>query len=80
MLAEVVRDGTGRAAGFGRWAGGKTGTTSGHRDAWFVGFTDRHVAGVWLGHTSAATPMDGVSGGGLPAQIWRAVMVDAARG
>lgn len=79
MLAAVVRGGTGRAANPGRWAAGKTGTTSGHRDAWFIGLTDRHVAGVWLGNTSAATPMSGVTGGGLPARIWRAVMVDAAR-
>jgi penicillin-binding protein 1A len=79
MLAGVVREGTGRAADPGFWAAGKTGTTSGHRDAWFVGFTDRFVAGVWLGNTSAGTPMNGVSGGGLPAQIWRAVMNDAAR-
>ena len=77
MLAGVVLGGTGRAANPGHWAAGKTGTTSGHRDAWFVGFTDRYVGGVWLGNISAATSMNGVTGGGLPAQIWRAVMVDA---
>ena len=80
MLAGVVQGGTGRAANPGHWAAGKTGTTSGHRDAWFIGFTERYVAGVWLGNTSAATPMNGVSGGGLPAQVWRAVMVDAISG
>ncbi|TDH58319.1 transpeptidase-transglycosylase [Dankookia rubra] len=79
MLAGVVKGGTGRAANPGRWAAGKTGTTSGHRDAWFVGFTERYVAGVWLGNTSAATSMNDVTGGGLPAQIWRAVMVDASK-
>jgi penicillin-binding protein 1A len=79
MLAAVVREGTGRAADPGFWAAGKTGTTSAHRDAWFVGFTERLVCGVWLGNTSAGTPMNGVTGGGLPAQIWRAVMTDAAR-
>jgi penicillin-binding protein 1A len=79
MLARVVQGGTGRAAHPGRWAAGKTGTTSGHRDAWFIGFTERYVAGVWLGNTSASTPMNGVTGGGLPAQIWRAVMIDATR-
>jgi penicillin-binding protein 1A len=79
MLAGVVQGGTGRAANPGRWAAGKTGTTSGHRDAWFIGFTERHVAGVWLGNTSASTPMNGVTGGGLPAQIWRAVMTDATK-
>jgi penicillin-binding protein 1A len=76
MLARVVRDGTGRAANLGHWAAGKTGTTSGHRDAWFIGFTERYVAGVWLGNPSPGTQMTGVTGGGLPAQIWRAVMAD----
>ncbi|MBL6454592.1 transglycosylase domain-containing protein [Belnapia sp. T6] len=80
MLVGVVQGGTGRAANPGVWAAGKTGTTSEHRDAWFIGFTERYVAGVWLGNTSAATPMDGVTGGGLPAQIWRAVIMEAIRG
>jgi penicillin-binding protein 1A len=79
MLPRVVRDGTGRAANPGHWAAGKTGTTSGHWDAWFIGFTERYVAGVWLGNPSPGTPMNGVTGGGLPAQIWRAVMAETAR-
>ncbi len=79
MLAAVVRDGTGKAANPGFWAAGKTGTTSENRDAWFVGFTERLVAGVWLGNASSSAPMDGVSGGGLPARIWRSIMADAAR-
>jgi penicillin-binding protein 1A len=79
MLAGVVQGGTGRAANPGVWAAGKTGTTSGNRDAWFIGFTERYVGGVWLGNPSATTPMHGVSGGGLPARIWRAVMMEAAR-
>lgn len=78
MLAGVVQRGTGKAADPGFWAAGKTGTTSANRDAWFVGFTDRYVAGVWLGN-SDGRPMLGVSGGGLPAQIWRAVMIDIGK-
>lgn len=78
MLAGVVQRGTGKAADPGFWAAGKTGTTSANRDAWFVGFTDRYVAGVWLGN-SDGRPMLGVSGGGLPAQIWRAVMIDVGK-
>ena len=76
MLAGVVQRGTGRAADPGAWAAGKTGTTTANRDAWFIGFTEQYVAGVWLGN-SDSRPMLGVSGGGLPAQIWRAVMTDA---
>lgn len=79
MLAAVVREGTGRAADPGFWAAGKTGTTSENRDAWFVGFTERLAAGVWLGNAASNAPMNGVSGGGLPARIWRAIMVDAAK-
>lgn len=78
MLAGVVQRGTGRAADPGFWAAGKTGTTTSSRDAWFIGFTERYVAGVWLGN-SDNKPMLGVSGGGLPAQIWRSVMIDAHR-
>ena len=52
MLADVVNHGTGRAArqsGFRLPAGGKTGTTDDHADAWFVGFTPKLAAGVWVG-------------------------------
>jgi len=52
MLADVVNHGTGytaRQSGFALPAGGKTGTTDDHNDAWFVGFTPRLAAGVWVG-------------------------------
>ena len=78
MLAGVVQRGTGKAADPGFWAAGKTGTTTANRDAWFIGFTETYVAGVWLGN-SDSKPMIGVSGGGLPAQIWRALMTDVVR-
>jgi penicillin-binding protein 1A len=73
MLAGVVRAGTGRNADPGFFAAGKTGTTDDFADAWFVGFTERFAAGVWLGNEKP-TPMRGVSGGGLPAIAWRNVM------
>jgi penicillin-binding protein 1A len=51
MLAEVVRAGTGHnARAVGRPAAGKTGTTNENTDAWFVGYTGRLVAAVWIGH------------------------------
>ena len=52
MLADVVNHGTGysaRQSGFRLPAGGKTGTTDDHADAWFIGFTPRLAAGVWVG-------------------------------
>ena len=78
MLREVVRGGTGRAARLGGSEAGKTGTSQGFRDAWFVGFAGDLVAGVWVGNDDDR-PMKKVTGGGLPARIWRAFMRDAAR-
>ncbi|MEK0082405.1 transglycosylase domain-containing protein [Benzoatithermus flavus] len=75
MMAAVIETGTGRAARLGdRVAAGKTGTTQNGRDAWFVGFSGDYVAGVWLGNDDN-TPMKGVLGSNLPAQIWREVML-----
>jgi 1A family penicillin-binding protein len=75
MMAEVVRSGTGtRAALPDRPAAGKTGTTQAARDAWFIGFTADYVAGVWMGYDDN-TPLTGVTGGGLPAEIWRETML-----
>lgn len=70
LLRGVVQRGTGRAAAIDGSAAGKTGTSQNHRDAWFVGFTDELVVGVWVGNDDDA-PMDGVVGGQLPAEIWR---------
>jgi penicillin-binding protein 1A len=52
MLSDVVNHGTGytaRQQGFTLPAGGKTGTTDDHSDAWFIGFTPHLAAGVWVG-------------------------------
>ena len=75
MMSKVVSEGTGGRAKLpdGREAAGKTGTTSAARDAWFVGFTADYVAGVWMGYDDN-TPLKGVTGGGLPAEIWRETM------
>lgn len=77
MLRAVVRTGTGRAARMGGSEAGKTGTSQGFRDAWFIGFSGGLVAGVWVGNDDGR-PMREVTGGGLPARIWRAVMEAAA--
>jgi len=76
MMAQVIARGTGTAAAFGYPAGGKTGTSSDFRDAWFMGFTADYVTGVWVGNDSGAF-MKKVTGGGLPAHIWRDVMMAA---
>jgi penicillin-binding protein 1A len=80
MLYQVVQGGTGTAARLGnREAAGKTGTSQEYRDAWFVGFTADHVAGVWVGNDDNS-PMRGVTGGLVPARLWRQVMLAADTG
>jgi penicillin-binding protein 1A len=78
MLTGVVRRGTGAAANPGIWAAGKSGTTDLYRDAWFIGFTRNLVVGVWMGN-ERQRPMNGVTGGGLPAHIWRDIVQFDAR-
>ncbi len=73
MLRTVVRKGTGRAARLDGSEAGKTGTSQGFRDAWFIGFSGDLVAGVWVGNDDGR-PMREVTGGGLPARIWQSVM------
>ena len=75
MMTRVIDGGTGTRARLpDREAAGKTGTTNSARDAWFVGFTADFVVGVWLGYDDNS-PLTGVTGGGLPADVWREVMV-----
>ncbi|MFQ5626289.1 MAG: transglycosylase domain-containing protein, partial [Methyloligellaceae bacterium] len=79
MMREVMVSGTGKRAALpGRPAAGKTGTTQNFRDAWFVGYTASYVAGVWVGNDDG-TPMKRVTGGSLPAQIWKSIMAQAHR-
>ncbi len=79
MMAQVINEGTGGRARLDREAAGKTGTTNSARDAWFVGFTADYVVGVWMGYDDNR-PLTGVTGGGLPAEIWHEVMVRVNEG
>lgn len=72
----VVENGTGRRAMLDRPAAGKTGTTSDFRDALFIGFTADYVAGVWIGNDNNQS-MKKVTGGTLPASIWKEIMLQA---
>ncbi len=80
MLTQVIENGTGRRAALpDRQVAGKTGTTQAARDAWFVGFSADYVTGVWMGYDDN-TPLTGVTGGGLPAEIWHEVMLRVHEG
>lgn len=74
MMYQVVEGGSGRRAGIEGWQiAGKTGTTQGARDAWFIGFSGDYVTGIWMGYDNN-TPLTGVTGSGLPAEIWHETM------
>ena len=80
VLQQVIDRGTGTAAKLDRPVAGKTGTTENSVDAWFAGYTPNYAAVVWMGYPeSNAKPMENVhgitvTGGTLPAQIWKKFM------
>jgi len=76
LLGYAVARGTGQSARLSVPAFGKTGTTQDSRDALFIGFAGDLVVGIWVGNDDNR-PMRGVSGGGLPARIWRSFMMQA---
>jgi penicillin-binding protein 1A len=80
MLRAVVTEGTARRAQFGRFElAGKTGTSQDYRDAWFIGYSGYYVAGVWAGNDDNS-PTAKVTGGSIPAAIWRDIMEPAHAG
>tara|TARA_R110000824_G_scaffold114380_8_gene264895 strand:+ start:894 stop:3011 length:2118 start_codon:yes stop_codon:yes gene_type:complete len=80
LLRSAVNEGTGRRAMLTIPNYGKTGTSQNNRDALFVGYAgdgdDRLVVGVWIGNDDNK-PLKGVSGGSLPARIWKDFMQQA---
>jgi len=80
MLVQVPEKGTGRAAKLdGIRTAGKTGTTSGFRDAWFDGFTGNYVGIIWYGNDNFI-PTARMTGGTLPAMTWHRFMQFAHTG
>jgi membrane peptidoglycan carboxypeptidase len=78
LLNGTVRYGSGRRAQLPIAAYGKTGTSQNYRDAWFIGFAGNLVVGVWVGNDDSSS-MKRVTGGSLPAQIWKTFMSEAIR-
>jgi len=74
LLQEVVKTGTGRVVSQignnnSKMIYGKTGTSQNYRDAWFVGFDENYVVGVWIGNDDNS-PTNNISGGSLPAELF----------
>ena len=78
MLNRVVTEGTGGMANLDFTnVAGKTGTSTGPKDAWFMGFTGKYVAGVWIGNDDNRPMRSGVTGGHQAAPIWHDLMTVA---
>ncbi|MBV5338949.1 MAG: PBP1A family penicillin-binding protein [Deltaproteobacteria bacterium] len=71
LMQSVVSSGTGhRASIIGRPVAGKTGTTNGAKDAWFVGYIPQLVTGVWVGYDQERSLGSAGTGGQAAAPIW----------
>jgi penicillin-binding protein 1A len=80
MMNSVVENGTGKRAQLdGIKVSGKTGTTNGYRDAWFVGYTGNFSGAVWMGNDDYS-PTKRMTGGTIPALIWHDIMAYAHQG
>jgi penicillin-binding protein 1A len=85
-LQKVVQEGTGVGAQFGKPVAGKTGTTDDFGDAWFIGYTPKLTAAVWMGYPEGnGRKMSNVrgrkvNGGSFPATIFRRFMAAVERG
>ena len=80
MMTQVVEAGTGRRAHLDNIeVAGKTGTTNGYTNAWFIGYTGNYVGAVWYGNDDSR-PMEKMTGGTLPAATWHEIMQYAHQG
>ena len=73
VLREAVESGTGKNANISSNIYGKTGTSQNFRDAWFIGFDDRYVIGVWIGNDDNSATKK-ITGGSLPASLFAEIM------
>jgi penicillin-binding protein 1A len=83
MMADVINAGTAakaRTLGFRLPAAGKTGTTNDFNDAWFVGFTPKLVAGVWVGFDQPKTILPNGFAGDVAVPLWTSFMRAATKG
>ena len=76
LLYAAANNGTGRRAALSVPTFGKTGTTQENRDALFIGFAGDLVVGVWVGRDDNKS-LGKISGGTVPAEIWRSFMTSA---
>ncbi|MFW8600004.1 penicillin-binding protein 1A [Desulfobacterota bacterium M19] len=77
LMQGVIKNGTGHLAQGIPYAAGKTGTTNHNMDAWFIGFTPRLCAGVWVGHDRYKSLGLRGTGGRAAAPIWHDFMQKA---
>jgi penicillin-binding protein 1A len=76
LLYAAANSGTGHRAALSVPTFGKTGTTQENRDALFIGFAGNLVVGVWVGRDDNKS-LGKISGGTVPAEIWRSFMLSA---
>jgi penicillin-binding protein 1B len=75
LLESVVKEGTAKRLPELGWpypTAGKTGTTNGGKDAWFVGYTSEVLAGVWVGNDEAKSVH--LAGGVHALPVWASLM------
>ena len=72
-MREVVETGTGKIANVNSEIHGKTGTSQNFRDAWFVGFDNEKIVGIWIGNDDNS-PMEKITGGSLPAELFAKII------
>ena len=75
MLKNVIKTGTGTNANInGKTIYGKTGTSQDNRDAWFIGYSDKYIMGIWIGNDDNSPMASSSYGGTIPAKIFKTVM------